>query len=66
MPNFESSNVNALSINNLTVREFANLLASLPENMQVLPITHSGYKQFYLHYRAKEKCLTLDEEEFID
>ena len=66
MPNFESSNVSAMPINDLTVREFAALLVSLPDNLLDLKITYSGYNNFYIHHRVKENCLTLDEQEYID
>lgn len=66
MPNENLRNSQAMEISKPTVKEFANLLLSLPQELQNRPFTCSGYDTFYLHNRKQEGVLTVDEEEFID
>ena len=66
MPSENFNNPQALEINKLTVREFANFLLSLPEELQGRTFSCSGYPVFYLHNRPQEGCVTADTDAFID
>lgn len=55
-----------IAVSCMTVKEFANFLLSLDEELQERPITYSGYNEFYLHDRAEEGVLTMDEMKDID
>ena len=55
-----------MRINNMTLKEFKELLNDLPEEYNNWTIACCGYSNFWLHPRADEKAIIMDTEENID
>ena len=62
--NYESTSFE--KINAITVKEFAAMLAALPEEVQNYTISCMGCYEFYLHKLPVEKAILMDEYEVLE